>query len=156
MVYEARGRWFEELEPGDVYKHTPGRTIGEADNTLFSTLTHATQPLHLDAHFSATSPYGQRLVNGVLTLAVMTGLSVGDLTTGTGVANLSFDEVTFPAPLFLGDTLYAETEILSKRLSRSRSGHGIVQFALRAFNQHGEIVCGARRASLVLCRPAVP
>lgn len=148
-VFERRGRYYDELEPGDLFRHTPGRTITEADNTLFTTLTMNTQSLHLDAEAAAHSEFGQRLVNSLMTLAVAAGLSVGDTTEGTTIANLGFGEIAFPRPVFIGDTLYAETEVIDKRPSASRPGQGIVTFEHRAKNQHGDVVCTARRAALV-------
>lgn len=119
-----RGLWFEEFAEGTIYEHRPGRTVTEADNVLFTTLTMNTQALHLDAAWSATQPGfgGQRLINSMFTLSTIVGLSVAQLTQGTLVANLGFSEVAFPAPLFAGDTLYAETECTGKRESRSRPG----------------------------------
>ncbi|MDJ1136973.1 MaoC family dehydratase [Streptomyces iconiensis] len=152
-VVEQRGLYFEELRQGVTYAHSPGRTVGEADNTLFSTLTMNPQSLHLDAAVSAGTEFGERLVNSLFTLSTLVGLSVGQLTQGTTVANLAFGEVAFPRPVFAGDTLYARTEVLSKRLSRSRAGTGIVEFAHTALNQHGETVATARRTALMRCRP---
>ena len=148
-VFERRGRYYDELEPGDLFRHTPGRTITEADNTLFTTLTMNTQSLHLDAEAAADSEFGQRLVNSLMTLAVAAGLSVGDTTEGTTIANLGFGEIAFPRPVFIGDTLYAETEVIDKRPSASRPGQGIVTFEHRAKNQHGDVVCTAQRSALV-------
>jgi acyl dehydratase len=152
-IHERRGRYYDELEVGDVFRHRPGRTITETDNLLFTTLTMNTQSLHLDAEVAATSEFGQRLVNSLLTMSIAAGLSVGDLTEGTTVANLGFGEITFPAPVFVGDTLYAETEVIAKRASRSRPGEGIVTFEHRANNQRGELVCSAQRAALVRSTP---
>jgi acyl dehydratase len=135
------------------YRHSPGRTIGEADNTLFSTLTMNPQALHLDAAFSETQEFGERLVNSLLTLSVLVGLSVGHLTQGTLVANLGFREVAFPAPVFIGDTLYGETTVLSKRLSKSRPGQGVVGFQHTARKHDGTVVATVVRDSLMRCRP---
>ncbi|HEY1820762.1 MAG TPA: MaoC family dehydratase [Trebonia sp.] len=153
-IVRQRGLWFEELRTDVVYKHSPGRTIGEADNTLFSTLTMNPQSLHLDAAFSETTEFGERLVNSLLTMSVLVGLSVGHLTQGTIVANLGFGDSRFPAPVRHGDTLYAETVILDKRLSSSRPGQGIVKFEHTARNQHGEVVAVVTRTTLMRCRPA--
>lgn len=153
QIVQQRGLWFEELDETMLYRHSPGRTIGEADNTLFSTLTMNPQALHLDAAFSGTQEFGERLVNSLLTLSVLVGLSVGHLTQATLVANLGFREVAFPAPVFLGDTLYGETRVLSKRLSSSRPGQGVVAFHHTARNQNGEIVATVVRDSLVRCQP---
>lgn len=148
-----RGLWFEEMEPGTVYEHRPGRTITEADNTLFTTQTMNTQALHLDAAYSETTSFGQRLVNSMFTVSTIVGLSVSQLTQGTIVANLGFSEVSFPKPLFHGDTLYAETTISDKRESKSRPGEGIVTFTHTGRNHHGDVVAVAVRKTLVRMRP---
>ncbi len=152
-VIRQRGLWFEELQTGVVYQHAPGRTIGEADNTLFSTLTMNPQSLHLDAAFSAQTEFGERLVNSLLTMSVLVGLSVGQLTQGTIVANLGFSGAKFPVPVRHGDTLYAETAVTDKRLSASRPGQGIVTFEHTARNQRGEVVAVVTRSTLMRCRP---
>ncbi len=149
-----RGLWFEEMELGAIYEHRPGRTITEADNTLFTTQTMNTQALHLDAAYSETTQFGQRLVNSMFTVSTLVGLSVAQLTQGTIVANLGFSEVSFPKPLFHGDTLYAETLISDKRESKSRPGEGIVTFTHTGRNQHGDVVALAVRKTLVRLRPA--
>ncbi|MCP2295931.1 Acyl dehydratase [Nocardia amikacinitolerans] len=149
-----RGLWFEEFETGVVYEHRPGRTITEADNVLFTTLTMNTQALHLDAAFSdALPPFNKRLVNSMFTLSTLVGLSVAQLTQGTIVANLGFSEINFPHPVFHGDTLYAETVVTDKRESKSRPGEGIVTFAHTGRNQHGEIIATATRKTLVRMAP---
>lgn len=148
-VHERRGRYYDELIVGDVYRHRPGRTMSEADNILFSALSMNTQSLHFDAEFAARSEFGERLVNSLLTLAVTCGLGVGDLTEGTTIANLGFGEITFPRPVMAGDTLYAESEVVEKRSSRSRPGQGIVVFEHQTHNQRGELVCRCRRSALV-------
>ncbi|MGV3712609.1 MaoC family dehydratase [Pseudolysinimonas sp.] len=150
---EQRGLWFEEFEEGVRYLHRPGRTVTEADNVLFTTLTMNTQPLHLDAHWSAGQPFGERLVNSMFTLATIVGASVTQLTLGTIVANLGFSSVEFPAPLRHGDTLYSETTVLSKRLSSSRPGEGIVELEHVGRNQDGVVVARAVRSTLVRTRP---
>jgi acyl dehydratase len=148
------GLWFEELETGVLYEHRPGRTMTETDNVLFSTLTMNPQGLHIDAAYSeAQEPFHQRLVNSLFTLGTMVGLAVAHLTQGTTVANLGFSEVKFPAPLFHGDTIYAETEVLDKRLSKSRPGEGIVTFRHTARNQHGTVVAVAVRNAMIRVRP---
>jgi acyl dehydratase len=152
-VIQQRGLWFEEMHTGVVYRHAPGRTISEADNTLFSTLTMNPQALHLDAARSAEQEFGERLVNSLLTLSVVVGLSVNQLTQSTIIANLGFSEVTFPLPVRHGDTLYAETTLLDKRLSRTRPDQGVVTFRHTGRNQHGAVVTIAVRASLISCRP---
>lgn len=148
---EQRGLYFEEFEVGVRYLHRPGRTITEGDNSLFTTLTMNTQALHLDAAWAATQPFGQRLVNSMYTLSSMVGASVAQLTQGTLVANLGFTDVTFPAAVFLGDTLYFETRLDDKRLSASRPGQGIVTMTHRALNQDGVLVATAGRSALVWC-----
>lgn len=150
-----RGLWFEEYDVGAIYEHRPGRTVTEADNVLFTTLTMNTQALHLDAAWSARQPGfgGQRLINSMFTLSTIVGLSVAQLTQGTLVANLGFGEVAFPAPLFAGDTLYAETECTGKRESKSRPGEGIVNLTHIGRNQNGDIVARATRSTLVRKRP---
>src|SRR5690606_39069772 len=127
--------------------HRPGRTVTEADNVLFTTLTMNTQGLHLDAHWSTAQPFGERLVNSMWTLSTLVGASVAQLTLGTIVANLGFSEVSFPAPLHHGDTLYSETTVLSKRLSASRPGQGIVELEHVGRNQHGDVVARAVRST---------
>ncbi|MEV6277747.1 MaoC family dehydratase [Nocardia sp. NPDC051832] len=152
---EQRGLWFEEFETDTVYAHRPGRTITEADNVLFTTLTMNTQALHLDAAFADHQPpFNQRLVNSMFTMSTLIGLSVAQLTQGTLVANLGFSEVSFPKPLFHGDTMYAETVVTEKRESKSRPGEGIVTLVHTARNQHGDIVATATRSTLVRKRPA--
>ena len=153
---EQRGLWFEEFDPGVVYAHAPGRTVSEADNVLFTTLTMNGQALHLDAAWAATQPFGQRLVNSMFTLATMVGASVGQLTQGTIVANLGFTEVQFPHPLFHGDTLYSESEVVEKRLSESRPGQGIVTLRHTGRNQDGAVVAVATRSVMVWCEGKRP
>ena len=147
------GLYFEEFTVGQVFKHQPGRTVTEADNVLFTTMTMNPQPLHLDAAFAAQTEFGQRLVNSLLTLGIAVGLSVGDTTLGTKVANLGFDKIEFPKPVFHGDTLYIKTEIVDKRESRSRPDAGVVFFEHRATNQREELVARIRRAGLMRKRP---
>ncbi len=150
-----RGLWFEEFEVGTVYEHRPGRTVTEADNVLFTTLTMNTQPLHLDAHESgSTPPFHERLVNSMFTLSTLVGLSVSQLTQGTIVANLGFSEVSFPAPVKHGDTLYAETLVADKRPSASRPGEGVVSLEHTARNQDGTVVARAVRKTLVRMAPS--
>lgn len=149
-----RGLYFEEFEVGARYLHRPGRTATEADNVLFSSLTMNTQALHLDAAFSETQPFGQRLMNSMWTLATLVGASVAQLTQGTLVAQLGLSDISFPAPLFHGDTLYAETEIVSTRLSASRPGQGLVTMTHTGRNQRGEVVATATRVALMWCAPA--
>ena len=150
---EQRGLYFEEFETGVRYLHRPGRTVTEADNVLFTTLTMNTQALHLDAAWAQTQPFGQRLVNSMFTLSTMVGSSVAQLTQGTIVGNLGFTEVAFPHPLFHGDTLYTSTEVMEKRLSASRAGQGIVTLKHTGTNQDGVVVGVATRTVLVWCTP---
>ncbi len=153
-VVEQRGMWLEEFTVGTLYRHRPGRTVTEADNVLFSTLTMNPQPLHLDAVWSSEQVFGQRLVNSLFTLSTLVGLSIGQLTLGTLVANLGFRDVTFPHPVFVGDTLYAESVVTSARPSASRPGEGVIEVEHIARNQDGVIVAQCHRAMLVLRRPA--
>lgn len=148
------GLYFEEFSVGQTISHEIRRTITEADNVWFSALTHNPQPLHIDAEFAKSTEFGRPLVNSCLTLAFMVGISVNDTTLGTTVANLGWDEVRFPKPLFHGDTLHIETEVLETRESRSRPDNGIVVFAHRAFNQHDELVGECKRSALMKRKPA--
>ncbi|HEU5321031.1 MAG TPA: MaoC family dehydratase [Methylomirabilota bacterium] len=148
------GKYFEELEVGQTFRHQPGRTVTEADNVFFSCLTMNPQPLHVDFHAAAQAEFGRPLVNSLLTLGIAVGLSVGETTLGTTVGNLGFERIEFPKPVFHGDTLYAETEVVDKRESRSRPQWGIVTFEHRAHNQHGDVVMRARRQALMRRRPA--
>jgi acyl dehydratase len=148
------GKYFDDLEPGSVFRHGTGRTVSEADNVLFSALTLNTQPLHLNADFAAKTQFGQRIVNGIFTLGLVVGLSVADLTDGTIVANLGYERVTHPHPVYHGDTVYAETEVLEKRASASRPECGIVRLRQVGRNQDGEIVVELERTVLFLRRPS--
>jgi acyl dehydratase len=150
---EQRGRYYDELEVGDRFLHRPGRTATETDNTLFSTLTMNPQALHLDAAYAATQPFGQRLMNSMWTLSTMVGASVSQITQGTLVAQLGMSDIQFPAPLFHGDTLYVETEILEKRPSKSRPGQGLVTMKHTGRNQNGEVVATATRVALMWFKP---
>lgn len=152
-VHTRRGRYYEEMVTGDVFRHEPGRTITEADNVFFCSITLNTQTLHLDAVKSAESEFGQRLVNSLLTMGIVCSIGVPDLTQKTTIANLGFQEIAFPAPVFIGDTLYCETEIGEKRPSASRPGQGIVTLEHRGHNQDGVLVCKAVRTALVRFRP---
>jgi acyl dehydratase len=147
------GRWFEELTVGTIVPHPVTRTVTETDNILFTTMTMNPAQVHLDYDYAARTEFGQPLVNSMFTVALLIGLSVYDLTHGTTVANLGFDEVVFPAPVFYGDTIHAESEIVDARVSKSRPAQGIVTFEHRAFNQRDELVCRARRNALMHCRP---
>jgi acyl dehydratase len=147
------GRWFEDLTPGLVIEHAITRTVTEGDNTLFSVLTMNPQPLHLDESFAATTEFGSRLVNSLFTLSLLIGLSVYETTHGTTVANLGFEEIAFPTPVFPGDSIYARTEVVSARPSSSRPGQGIVVFDHQGFNQRDELVARCRRSALMRRRP---
>jgi len=148
------GCYFEEFTVGQHFDHEIRRTITEADNVWFSALTHNPQPLHIDAEFCKTTEFGKPLVNSCLTLAFMVGISVNDTTVGTTVANLGWDDVRFPKPLFHGDTIHIETEVLELRDSSSRPDNGIVVFEHRAYNQHDELVGTCKRTALMMRRPA--
>ncbi len=147
------GRYFEEFAEGQVFEHATTRTVTEMDNVLFTALTMNPQPLHLDAEFAKKTEFGERLVNSIFTLGLVVGLSVGDTTLGTTIANLGMTEVRFPKPVFHGDTLKARTIVRAKRQSRSRADAGIVEFEHQGLNQRGEIVAICRRAALMRCRP---
>ena len=148
------GLWFEQLEPGLRVRHAITRTVTEADNVLFTTMTMNPQPLHLDAEFAKTTEFGRPLVNSIFTLGLVIGISVGDTTLGTTVANLGMTDVRFPKPVFHGDTIRATTTVISTRRSRSRSDAGIVEFEHVGLNQRGETVAICRRAALMKTRPA--
>jgi acyl dehydratase len=148
------GLWFDELQVGQVFKHAIRRTITEMDNVLFTTMTHNPALLHLDEEYCRTeTEFGTRIVNSGFTLGLMVGISVGDTTLGTAVANLGWDEVRFPKPLFHGDTIHVETEVIDLRESKSRPDQGIVTFAHRAYNQRGELVAHCKRSGLQRKRP---
>uniref|UniRef100_UPI003862EB8C MaoC family dehydratase n=1 Tax=Sphingomonas sp. BE123 TaxID=2817842 RepID=UPI003862EB8C len=148
------GRYFDEWQVGDRIVHDLRRTVTETDNLLISTLTHNPQPLHLDAEAAGASEFGRILVNGTFTFALMVGISVGDTTLGTLVANLGYDEVRMPSPVFIGDTLRAETEVVALRPSKSRPGQGVVTFRHVMLNQRDETVCTCLRSALLHAKPA--
>jgi acyl dehydratase len=148
------GRFYDEWQVGDQIAHDIRRTVTETDNLLFSTMTHNPQPLHLDAEAARASEFGRILVNGTFTFALMVGLSVGDTTLGTLVANLGYDKLVHPKPVFIGDTCRAETEVIDLKDSRSRPNAGIVTFSHRLLNQRDEVVCQCLRTALLLRRPA--
>ncbi|MFC9761748.1 MaoC family dehydratase [Rhodococcus jostii] len=148
------GLYFEELEPGLVIDHPTRRTVTETDNVLFSTLTLNLAPLHLDAEYSKGSIYGQRLVNSLFILGLVSGISVPETTQGTTLGNLGYEDVKFPKPVFHGDTIRVRTEVLDKRESKSRTDSGIVAFRHYGINQRDEVVCECRRAGLMLKRTA--
>jgi acyl dehydratase len=147
------GRWLEDLPEGLVVRHALTRTITEADNVLFTAVTMNPAPMHLDAEYARGTEFGRVLVNSMFTLALLVGLSVHELTMGTTVANLGFEQVAFPAPLFHGDTLSAESTIISNRPSRSRPNDGVVVFEHRGLRQDGVLVARCRRAALMRRRP---
>ncbi len=143
------GLYFEEFSVGQIFDHPIRRTVTETDNVLLTTMTHNPAALHLDAEYMKTTEFGQPLVNSCLTLSLMVGISVNDTTLGTTVANLGWDEVRFPKPVFHGDTLRIESEVLELRDSKSRPENGIVIFAHRAFNQNDELVGHCKRTALM-------
>ena len=148
------GLYFEDFHVGQTFRHGMTRTLTQADNMLFSNMTLNPQPLHIDAHFCATeTQWGKPLMNSLFTLGVMIGISVNDTTIGTTIGNLGMTEVRFPAPMFEGDTLRVETEIVATRRSKSRTDSGIVDFLHRAFKQDGTLVAECRRQGLMLVRP---
>lgn len=149
------GLYFEEFQVGQVFDHAIRRTLTETDNVVFSTMTHNPAPLHLDEDYCREhTEFGQRIVNSCLTLSLMVGISVNDTTLGTTVANLGWDEVRFPRPLFHGDTIRIQTEVLELRDSRSRPDNGIVIFEHRAYNQDNQLVGSCKRTALMLRKPA--
>jgi itaconyl-CoA hydratase len=147
------GKYYEELEVGQHISHTLGRTITEMDNTLFCTLTMNPQPLHLNEDFAAKTQFGQRIVNGILTMGLVVGLTVGELTEGTVVANLGYDKVVHPNPVFHGDTIYVETDVLEKRESRSNANKGIVRLKHTGRKPDGTIVVELERTVMFLKKP---
>jgi acyl dehydratase len=147
------GRWFDDWKVGDRLAHEIRRTVTETDNLLFSTMTHNPQPLHLDIEAARASEFGQILVNGTFTFSLLIGLSVGDTTLGTLVANLGYDKLVMPNPVFLGDTLRAESEVVELKDSRSRPKAGIVTFHHTMVNQRDQIVCQCLRSALLWRRP---
>jgi len=153
-LLRPQGRYFEELPPGIVIRHRVTRTLTEADNVLFTTLTMNPQPLHLDREYAAATEFGQPLVNSLLTLSLLVGLSVHELTLGTLIANLGLTDVVFPKPVFHGDTIRAESEVLETRESRSRPDAGIVTVEHRAINQRGEVVARCQRTALMQRKPS--
>lgn len=149
-----RGRYFEEFEEGETIEHGLRRTVTEMDNMLFSNMTLNPQPLHIDRHFCETeTEWGEPIVNSLFTLGLLIGITVNDTTIGTTIANLGMKEVTFPKPVFHGDTIAATTKVLSKRESRSRPDAGVVEFEHTALNQRGEVVAVCKRAAFMKRRP---
>ncbi len=148
------GLYFEQFHVGQHFSHDVRRTVTETDNVLFTTMTLNPAAIHLDAEYAKTTEFGRPLVNSAFTLGLMVGISVGDTTLGTTVGNLGWDDVRFPAPVFAGDTLRVESEVLELRESRSRPENGIVVFGHRAYNQRNELVATCRRVALMLRQPA--
>lgn len=147
------GKYFDEWRIGDRIEHEIRRTVTETDNLLFSTMTHNPQPLHIDVEAAKESEFGQIIVNGTFTFALMVGLSVGDTTLGTLVANLGYDKLVMPAPVFIGDTMRATSEVVDLRESKSRPEAGITTFRHELLNQRGEVVCRCLRSALLKKRP---
>ena len=147
------GRSFDEWQVGETIAHSVTRTVTETDNVLVSALTHNPQPMHLDHEVAAASEFGKPLVNSIYTFGLMIGVSVADTTLGTLVANLGYDKLIFPSPVFVGDTLRSESECLEVRESKSRPNAGIVTWEHRSFNQRGELVCKCTRSALLLKKP---
>lgn len=151
MIYDMRenfGKYFEELEVEDVYKHWPGKTISESDNNLFSLLTMNHHPLHSDKQYCKSQPYKKILVCGPLVISIVVGMTVSEIS-GKAIANLDYERITHDRPVFIGDTIYAETEILEKRESKSKPDRGIVYVETRAYNQDGNKVLTLRRHVLI-------
>jgi acyl dehydratase len=148
-----RGLYYEEFEVGRTYEHAFRRTITEMDNVMFTSLTMNVQPLHLDEEFAKTTIHGQRLVNSLFTLALVNAYQVPELTMGTTLGNLGYEEVRFPSPVFHGDTLRGKTTILGKRLSKSRTDSGIVFFEHVGYNQRDQVVCTCKRSGLMMLAP---
>lgn len=151
----ATGKYYEELEPGIIYRHAITRTVTEADNLLFSALTYNMAWLHMDDEYCKTQMFGKRLVNSNFTLSLVAGVQVHDMTLGTTLANLGYSEIKFPNPVFIGDTIYTETEVLGKRESKSRPNAGIVDFETRGLNQRDEVVVTLKRSGLMIKRSSL-
>jgi itaconyl-CoA hydratase len=148
------GKYYDELQVGAVIKHEYGRTVTEMDNVLFSALTMNPQPLHINEDFASKTEFGQRLVNGLFTLALVVGISVAETTSGTIIANLGYENIRHPHPIFHGDTVYVETEVVAKRESQSRPEAGLVTLRHTGRNQNGVICVEVTRTALFLKRPA--
>lgn len=145
---ERFGRYLEEFQKGDIYKHWPGKTITEGDNNLFCLLTVNRHPVHSDIEYAKRQIHSQRLVVGTLVLSLVVGMSVADIS-GRAIANLDYEKISHDAPVFIGDTIYAQTEILDKRESKSKPDQGVIYVETRAFNQNGQLVLTLRRHVLV-------
>jgi acyl dehydratase len=148
------GLWYDELTVGQTFEHAIRRTVTETDNVLFTAMTHNPALLHLDEEYMKGTEFGARIVNSAFTLGLMVGISVGDTTLGTAVANLGWDEVRFPTPLFHGDTVHVTTEVIELRESKSRPEAGIVTFLHKAFNQKDQLVASCKRSGLQRKKPA--
>ena len=152
MIYDMKdtfGKYFEDYIKGDIYKHWPGKTITEGDNNLFSLLIMNHNPLHIDKKYCEGTEYGQILVVGTLVFSLVAGMSVSDIS-GKAIANLDYENITHDGPVFIGDTIYAETEILETHESKSKSDSGIIYVETKAFNQNGEKVLTFRRHALIM------
>ena len=147
------GRYFDEWTVGDRIEHPIRRTVTETDNVLMTTLTHNPQPLHLDAEYAAATEFGRIVVNGTFTFALMVGISVGETTLGTLVANLGYDKLVMPRPVFIGDTLWVASDVVETRPSKSRPDAGLVVFRHESINQRDEVVCSCLRTALLRKRP---
>ena len=147
------GCYFEEFSVGQVFAHDVRRTVTEVDNVLFTTMTHNPAAIHLDAEYAKGSEFGKPLVNSVFTLGLVVGVSVGDTTLGTTVANLGWDEVRFPKPVFVGDTIHVKTTVVALRESKTRPSNGIVVFEHVGYNQRDEVVCSCKRTALMYRQP---
>lgn len=148
------GKWFEQFEVGEVVEHAVTRTVTEADNVLFTCMTMNPQPMHLDADFAARHEYGKPLVNSLYTLGLVVGIAVPELTLGTTIANLGFERVEFPHPIFAGDTIWVETEVVATRPSQSRPEAGIVTFEHRGYTTEDELICRCQRAAFMRRQPS--
>jgi acyl dehydratase len=147
------GLYFEQFSVGQAFQHDIRRTVTETDNLLFSAMTHNPAAIHIDAEYAKSTEFGRPLMNSAFTLGLIVGISVGDTTLGTTVGNLGWDEVRFPKPVFAGDTIHVETEVLEKRESKSRPANGIVIFAHRGYNQRNELICSCKRSALMYRLP---
>jgi acyl dehydratase len=143
------GLFFEQFDVGQTFLHDVRRTVTETDNLLFSTMTHNPAAIHLDAEYAKRTEFGKPLMNSVFTLGLTVGISVSDTTLGTTVGNLGWDEVRFPKPVFIGDTISVQSKVIEKRDSKSRPTNGIVIFEHVGYNQHGEIICSCKRSALM-------
>ena len=145
---EAFGSWYDDYTVGDIYKHWPGRTVNEYDDTLFSMITMNHAPLHIDEHYMSGSQFGQRLVNGLFVISLVVGMTVREIS-GKAIANLEYETIKHLGPTFHGDTIYAETEILEKRESKSKNDRGILYVETRAWNQRDETILTLRRRVMI-------